>query len=374
MLNGFFDLARPLLLTVEPERAHEMTLRSLERGLYPRQSGADPVVLGQKVMGLEFPNPLGIAAGFDKNARVPQAVRNIGFGFSEIGTVTPLAQSGNPSPRIFRLIRDRAVINRLGFNNEGHDAALARLKRGRPDGILGINIGANKDADDKIADYVLGLRRFFEIADYFMINISSPNTPGLRDLQAPETLTELLSRVQAAREEICSNVAVAQAGDARGSVGAAPPMAVKLAPDVAFEDLPGIVDVLIAHKVDAICVSNTTLARDGLSDQVTAGEMGGLSGRPLFERSTQMLARVYQMTEGRIPLIGVGGIDSPERALDKMKAGASLLQLYTGLIYEGPGLVGRIKAHLEDHCKVNRLSSIGDVIGTESAAWASKDL
>ena len=286
MLNGFFDLARPLLLTIEPERAHELTLRSLEKGLYPHQKGVDARLLGQTVMGLEFPNPLGIAAGFDKNARVPQAVRNIGFGFSEIGTVTPEAQSGNRGPRIFRLIRDRAVINRLGFNNEGHAAALARLSRARPDGVLGINIGANKDQADKIADYVQGLRVFSGIADYFMINISSPNTPGLRDLQAPEILGELLDRVGAARDEIF------------GATGARPPMAVKLAPDVAVDDLPGIIDVLMAQNVDAICISNTTLVRDGLVDQVTAREAGGLSGRPLFERSTRMLAQVYQMTDG----------------------------------------------------------------------------
>ena len=358
MLNGFFDLARPLLLTIEPERAHEMTLRSLEKGLYPRQSGVDSTLLGQKVMGLDFPNPLGIAAGFDKNARVAQAILNIGFGFSEIGTVTPLAQPGNPGPRIFRLIRDRAVINRLGFNNEGHGAALTRLGRHRPSGILGVNIGANKDQDDKIADYVQGLRVFSQLADYFMINISSPNTPGLRDLQAPETLNELLVRVNIVRDEIFE------------AAGVRPPMAVKLAPDVADGDLAGIVEVLLNHKVDAICISNTTLIRDAVVDQKTAQEAGGLSGRPLFDISTRMLARVYQLTEGAIPLIGVGGIDSPERALEKMKAGASLIELYTGLIYEGPGLVGRIKAHLEEHCKTHKLSSISDVVGSDVSKWA----
>jgi len=359
MLNGFFDLARPLLLTIEPERAHEMTLRSLERGLYPRQKNGDHPALAQSVMGLDFPNPLGIAAGFDKNARVPQAIRNIGFGYSEIGTVTPLAQPGNPGPRIFRLIRDRAVINRLGFNNEGHGAALARLQAKRPSGILGINIGANKDTDDKIADYVLGLSAFSEIADYFMINISSPNTPGLRDLQAPDVLNELLDRVNSARGEIYE------------VMGVRPPMAVKLAPDVAESDLEGIVAVLVAQKVDAICISNTTLVRTGLVDQVTAQESGGLSGRPLFDRSTRMLARVFQLSGGVIPLIGVGGIDSPERALDKMRAGASLIQLYTGLIYEGPGLVGRIKAHLEDHAQAHKLTSISDVVGSHADKWAS---
>ena len=309
-------------------------------------------------MGLDFPNPLGIAAGFDKNARVPQAIRNIGFGFSEIGTVTPKAQVGNPTPRIFRLIRDRAVINRLGFNNDGHDAALARLGAKRPGGVLGINIGANKDTDDKIADYVLGLQAFSELADYFMINISSPNTPGLRDLQAPDSLDELLGRVQGTRDEIES-----QTGDR-------PPIAVKLAPDVVDEDLPAIIEVLLKREVDAICVSNTTLTRDGLQDKITSGEAGGLSGRPLFDKSTRMLARVYRMTLGDVPLIGVGGIDSPERALDKMKAGASLLQLYTGLIYEGPGLVGRINAHLEGYCQAQGLSSISDVIGVDAEKWA----
>lgn len=357
MLNGLFDLARPALLMMEPERAHELTLRSLERGLYPRQHGPDARVLRQSVMGLDFPNPIGIAAGFDKNARVPQAIRNIGFGFSEVGTVTPLPQPGNPRPRIFRLIRDRAVINRLGFNNEGHGAALSRLRRLKPTGIVGVNIGANKDQTDMTGDYVKGLEAFSSMAQYFMVNISSPNTPGLRDLQAADKLDRLLTRLQEAR------------GDIFQSSGLRPPMAVKLAPDMAAEELPGIVEVLMSHSVDGICIANTTLSRDGLIDHLTAKESGGLSGQPLFEMSTRMLARVYILTEGKVPLIGVGGISSGRQALDKVKAGASLLQLYTGLVYEGAGLVGRIKSHLENYCLRHNIPSISEVTGCDARNW-----
>ncbi len=359
MLNGLFDLARPALLMMEPERAHELTLLSLEKGLYPRRQGPDSEVLKQQVMGLDFPNPVGMAAGFDKNGRVPQALRNIGFGFAEVGTVTPLPQPGNLRPRIFRLIRDRAVINRLGFNNEGHQAVLSRLRSHEHQGIVGVNIGVNKDQTDQIADYESGLAAFSQVADYFMVNISSPNTPGLRDLQAPDNLDRLLQRLQKTRGEIYERS------------GRRPPVAVKLSPDMSVDDLPAIVDVLMSRSVDGICVSNTTLSRYGLRDQVTARESGGLSGRPLFEMSTAMLARVYLLSQGKVPLIGVGGISSGENALDKIKAGASLVQLYTGLIYEGAGLVGRIKSHLETYCLSHKISSISEVTGCDARKWAA---
>jgi dihydroorotate dehydrogenase len=362
MLTSMFQLARPMLFALAPEQAHEMTLKGLETGVYPRDTGAADTRLAVKLAGIAFPNPIGIAAGFDKDARVPDAVLGMGCGFAEIGTVTPQPQTGNPTPRVFRLVAQNGLINRLGFNNGGHAAALERLRaRGSRGGIVGVNIGANKETADRVADYVAGLETFWDAATYFMVNISSPNTPGLRDLQAPAALDELLGRVMAARER-------------KSAGGSAKPVFVKIAPDVAEDDLPAIVARLEANKVDAIAVSNTTLARPGLAGVAHAGEAGGLSGRPLFHRSTVMLARVYRLTGGRIPLIGIGGIDSAGSALAKVEAGASLLQLYTGLIYEGPGLIGDIKKHLAEAVRHANASSITALTGTKSEAWSDKPL
>ena len=362
MLNALMQLARPALLALDPETAHEATLRALERGLYPADRAADPPTLATRLGDLALTNPVAIAAGFDKDARVPDAVLGLGCGFAEIGTVTPLAQAGNPQPRVFRLINERGVINRLGFNNGGHAAALARLRSRPARGIVGVNIGANKDATDRTADYVTGINTFYDVASYFTVNISSPNTPGLRDLQAPAALDELLGRVMAARDQQVA------AGKLRR------PIVVKIAPDVAEDDVAAITERLVAHDVDAIAVSNTTLARPGVSHITTAKEAGGLSGRPLFHRSTAMLARVHQATGGRVPLIGIGGIDSADRALAKIEAGASLLQLYTGLIYEGAGLIGRIKRHLDETCRARGLANISALTGTRAAEWASRPL
>jgi dihydroorotate dehydrogenase len=362
MLNALLQLARPALLALDPETAHETTLRALERGLYPADRAADPPTLATRLGDLTLTNPVAIAAGFDKDARVPDAVLGLGCGFAEIGTVTPLAQTGNPQPRVFRLINERGVINRLGFNNGGHAAALARLRARPARGIVGVNIGANKDAVDRTADYVKGIETFYDVASYFTVNISSPNTPGLRDLQAPAALDELLGRVMAARTQQVA------AGKPRR------PIVVKIAPDVAEDDVAAITERLMAHDVDAIAVSNTTLARPGVSHITTAKEPGGLSGRPLFHRSTAMLARVHQATGGRVPLIGIGGIDSPDRALAKIEAGASLLQLYTGLIYEGAGLIGRIKRHLDETCRARGVANISALTGTRAAEWASRPL
>jgi dihydroorotate dehydrogenase len=350
-----------MLFALAPEDAHELTLRSLEMGLYPRPAGPDDPSLAVDLWGLKLPNPLGIAAGFDKDARVPDAVLGMGCGFAEIGTTTPLAQSGNPRPRVFRLVADRGVINRLGFNNEGHGAALDRLQRRASSGVVGVNLGANKDASDRTADYVQGIERFHGVASYVTINISSPNTPGLRDLQAPAALDDLLARVMTVRE------ALAKSGKARR------PIVVKIAPDIAEDDIGPITERLLAHAVDGIAVSNTTLARGGLTDP-NAREAGGLSGRPLFQRSTAMLARVYEATGGRVPLIGIGGIDSGEAALAKIEAGATLLQLYTGLIYEGPGLIGRIKSHLALSCRRRGVKSFTELVGVRSQEWAAKSL
>ncbi len=362
MLSALYAFARPALFALEPEIAHEVTLKALESGIYPRPLGRDAALLAQTVFGLEFANPVGIAAGYDKDARVPDAVLGLGCGFAEIGTITPIAQSGNPQPRVFRLIADRGLINRLGFNNSGHAAALANLEARRANGgIIGVNIGANKDSADRSGDYVKGIETFHHVASYFTINISSPNTPGLRDLQAPEALDELLGRVMAARR-----IQEAKGGPHR-------PVIVKIAPDIAEDDIAPIVERLMKHAVDGIAVSNTTLARFALTD-AKSGQAGGVSGRPLFKRSTAMLARVYRATAGKIPLIGIGGIDSADAALAKIEAGATLLQLYTGLIYEGPALIGRIKARLADEARKAGTGGLASIRGRKSAEWAAMPL
>jgi dihydroorotate dehydrogenase len=362
MLAAAFDFARPLLFALEPEMAHELTLKSLEAGIYPRPSVPDDARLALSVWGIKFPNPLGIAAGFDKDARVPDAVLGMGFGFAEIGSVTPLPQAGNPRPRVFRLIEDGALINRLGFNNGGHAKALVRMHGRRAVGVVGVNVGANKDATDRAADYAAGVRLFTDVASYFTINVSSPNTPGLRDLQAPAALDDLLARVLAARAE------VVEAG--RPSR----PIVVKLAPDIAEEDLESIVRVLVARDVDGIAVSNSTLARNGVSDAAYAAQPGGLSGPPLFHRSTVVLARVHVLTQGRIPLIGIGGIDSGAAAIAKIEAGANLLQLYTGLVFHGAGVLARIKHDLVAYAERHRLARVTDAAGSQAQAWAAKPL
>ncbi|MDX2205687.1 MAG: quinone-dependent dihydroorotate dehydrogenase [Hyphomicrobiaceae bacterium] len=364
MLATLFDVTRPLLFALEPEQAHELTLRSLEAGVHPRPHGPDDARLAVTVLGLDLPNPFGIAAGFDKDARVPDAVLGMGFGHAEIGSVTPRPQPGNPRPRVFRLVDDLAMINRLGFNNAGHAAALARLSARARAGVVGVNVGANKDSEDKAADYVAGLTAFADVASYFTINVSSPNTPGLRDLQAPAALDALVARVLAERDRIAH------------ATGRRRPVVVKLAPDIAEEDLAPVVAVLAARKVDGIAMGNTTLARHGLSKAsgMLARETGGLSGRPLFHRATVLLARVYRLTEGRIPLIGIGGITDGASAVAKVEAGASLLQLYTGLVYGGPGLLPRMKAALVAHIEAGRLARIGEAVGRRAAEWADKPL
>jgi dihydroorotate dehydrogenase len=361
MIGGLLGVAQSGLLFIDPERAHEITLKALERGLYANAKPDDPR-LAQSVLGLDFANPLGMAAGFDKDARVPAQLLALGFGFAEIGTVTPQPQPGNPTPRVFRLIRERAVINRLGFNSAGHAAALARLRRRPGGGIVGVNIGTNKGAADPVADYVQGLRAFVDVADYFTVNVSSPNTPGLRDLQAPERLGELLERVMAERD------ALAAAGHERR------PVLVKLAPDLHDDDLPGVVAVLMASKIDGAVLTNTTISRQTIAQSAYRGEAGGLSGRPLFQRATRMLARIYRLTEGKLPLIGVGGIDSGEAALAKIRAGATLIQLYTGLIYAGPDLIADIKRRLISHMEGTGAPSLAGARGDQAEMWAQMPL
>ena len=320
-----FPLARPLLHALDAERAHGLTIRVLSM-LPPATPPASDPRLNVKLFGLDFPNPLGLAAGFDKNAEVPDAMLGLGFGFVEVGTVTPLPQLGNPRPRLFRLSADEAVINRMGFNNEGHNAMRARLaaRRGRG-GIAGVNIGANKDTSDRVGDYVAGIEAFSDLASYFTVNISSPNTPGLRNLQSKGELAVLLARLN----------------EARSKQGRRPPMLLKIAPDLDDAGLDDVARCCEGGAVDGVIVSNTTLRRDGLSSSLKA-EAGGLSGKPLFELSTLMLAKLFVRTNGAQPLIGAGGISSVETAWAKLSAGASLLQLYSALVYHGPALVAEI--------------------------------
>jgi dihydroorotate dehydrogenase len=320
---------------------------------------ADPPELAVRAFGLNFPNPVGIAPGFDKNALVPDALLRLGFGFVEVGTVTPRAQIGNPRPRIFRLRADGAVINRLGFNNEGGAAVLARLaarsREGRS-GIVGVNVGANKDSLDRIEDYVRLIETFALVASYFTVNISSPNTPGLRDLQEAKSLDELLARVVEARD---------QANRRAGPV----PVLLKIAPDLSLPQLDDVVGVARKHRVDGMIVGNTTISRpQSLRDRDRARETGGLSGRPLFKLSTRMLAETYVRAEGAFPLIGIGGIDSGATAIAKIKAGASLLQLYTGLVFKGLGLVSEIKFDLLAALKRGQRDSLSSMVGSDAAA------
>jgi dihydroorotate dehydrogenase len=346
-----FPLARPFMSLIDPETAHRLTIRALRMGFGPRQKQPDPVSLSIDLFGLHFENPLGIAAGFDKNGEVPDAMLAMGMGFAEVGTVTPRPQPGNPRPRVFRLPLHRAVINRLGFNNEGHAALKKRLvaRRSRR-GIVGVNIGANKDAVDRIADYEAGVRAFDGLASYFTVNISSPNTPGLRTLQNKAELETLIARVLAARN----------ADNARTT-----PVLLKIAPDLGAEELADIADVALRLGLDGMIISNTTVAREGLVSGVNAGETGGLSGAPLFSMSTRVLADMFRLTDGRIPLIGVGGISSGEDAYAKIRAGASLLQLYSALTYEGPALVARIKADLAAHLAVDGFARLKDAVGAD---------
>ena len=360
MIDIFKTVGRRGLFMFDPETAHGMSIAALRSGVVPAcRLPADPR-LRQTVAGLDLANPLGMAAGYDKNAEVPEALLRLGFGFTEIGTVTPKPQAGNPRPRIFRLVEDEAVINRLGFNNEGHDAAYARLAAIRTRGMIGINIGANKDSTDRTADYVAGIRRFYSVAGYFTANISSPNTPGLRDLQARESLAALLTAVLGARDS--------EAARANRRI----PVFLKIAPDLTEQGMDDIADEALVHGLDGLIVSNTTLARDGLKDPRQAGEAGGLSGKPLFDPSTAVLARMRKRVGPSMAIIGVGGVSSAETALEKIRAGADLVQLYSSMVYGGPGLPGSIVAGLSKLLDREQVKSIGELRDSRLSYWASR--
>ncbi|HJU15614.1 MAG TPA: quinone-dependent dihydroorotate dehydrogenase [Stellaceae bacterium] len=352
-MPDLYPLIRPVLRLFPAESAHLLSIAALRAGLATLlldQTGAapDPPILRQRLFGLDFPNPVGLAAGYDKEARAPDALLRLGFGFVEVGTVTPRPQPGNPRPRLFRLEEDRAVVNRMGFNSGGFDRVALRLarRRGRP-GIVGLNLGKNRDSSDAFADYEEGVRRAAGLAQYLVVNLSSPNTPGLRDLQRRAALAELLDRL-------------------RRALAASPrpvPLLVKIAPDLTAQECADIAEVALAADIDGLIVANTTLARPPSLKSRHAREAGGLSGQPLFAPSTALLADVYRLTGGRMPLIGVGGIAGAADAYAKIRAGASLVQLYTALAFAGPALVGEIKRGLADRLRKDGHANVAEAVG-----------
>jgi dihydroorotate dehydrogenase len=356
-MGGLYRLIDTALRRLPREAAHELTLRAIERGLAGFLGAAarpepDPPVLAQRLWGLDFANPVGLAAGYDKDARVPDAMFGLGFGFVEVGTVTPRPQPGNAKPRVFRLDHDQAIINRLGFNSGGLDAVCDRLSRRIRSGIVGVNLGKNRDTDDAAGDYADGILRTAMLADYLVVNVSSPNTPGLRELQHRALLGSLLERLVSVR----------------AATGCRIPLLVKIAPDLTTEERRDIAQVALETGTDGLIVSNTTVERPSGLVSRCAHEAGGLSGRPLFAPSTALLAEMYRLTRGRLPLIGVGGIASAADAYAKIRAGASLVQLYTALVFAGPDLVGQIKSGLVGLLKRDGFGSIAEAVGSAHGA------
>ena len=344
-----FSALRPFLFSLDPEKAHDLAIKSLKLNPLPSQmfKVQDEEMLKVELFGKKFPNPIGLAAGFDKSAEAYNSLLKLGFGFVEVGTVTPLKQFGNPKPRIFRLEDDHALINRLGFNNDGIEIIKNRIKSNVKKGILGINIGPNKETEDQKNDFCLGLKNFFDIADYITINISSPNTEGLRDFHDQKKLKDLLFSLNKTKKDNKSNI----------------PLLLKISPDIKDSYVSEIVDVATENNISAIILTNTTnINRDNLVSKIKKEE-GGLSGEPLQQISTNMIKKFYKQLDGKIPIIGVGGINSGKSAYEKIIAGASLLQLYTSFIYRGPSTAKNIKKELIQILKAEGINSIKDVVG-----------
>ena len=344
-----FSILRPFLFNLDPETAHDLAIKTLKFNLFPSKvfKVEDEKMLNIKLLGKNFPNPIGLAAGFDKSADAYNSLLKLGFGFVEVGTVTPLEQYGNPKPRIFRLEEDRALINRLGFNNDGMKTIKNRISSNRKIGILGINIGPNKDTKDQKNDFCLGLKKFFDLADYITVNISSPNTEGLRDFHDQEKLQDLLFALNKIKKENKTNI----------------PLLLKVSPDIKDNCVPEIVDVAIKNDISGIILTNTTNSnRDNLASEIKKEE-GGLSGEPIQQITTNMIKKFYKKLNGKIPIIGVGGINSGKSAYEKIIAGASLLQLYTGLVYKGPSVAKEIKKELIQILKDEGINNIKDAIG-----------
>jgi dihydroorotate dehydrogenase len=351
-----YSLLRPLLFRFDPETAHHMTLDALRALRHAPGRRAlvchAPPLVPVEVMGLRFDNPVGLAAGLDKNGECPDMLAEFGFGFVEVGTVTPRPQPGNPRPRVFRLLDRHAIINRLGFNNQGVDALVANLKQHRPRCPVGVNIGRNKDTPNERAldDYLAALRAVYPHADYVTVNISSPNTPGLRALQEGGALEALLRAIKAEQAALAV------------SHGRRVPIALKVAPDLDDEQIAEIARLLLAHEIDAVIATNTTIARPGLENEPLAREAGGLSGRPLKNPSTAVIRKLYGQLRGKVPIIGVGGIETAEDAWEKLVAGAELVQIYTGFIYEGPGVVTRLVSGIEQRLRASGCASLAEAL------------
>ncbi|KAG7191111.1 hypothetical protein KM043_007145 [Ampulex compressa] len=349
------QIAVPFVQLLDPEVAHNLAVKVLKWGLVPKQRVEDPASLATKVWDMEFKNPVGMAAGFDKQGEAVEGLHKIGFSFVEIGSVTPKPQSGNIKPRVFRLSEDNAVINRYGFNSDGHDVVWQRLynlkDKGNLQGIVGVNLGKNKTSEDAAQDYVDGIKKFADIADYFVINVSSPNTPGLRNLQSKKNLQDLLVKVNSARQ----------------TIGSKQPLLLKLAPDLSETERQDIAEVVLdaKSKVDGLVLCNTTVTRPNLRNSLKE-ESGGLSGAPLTDMSTIIISDMYKRTQGSIPIIGVGGIFCGADAYNKIKAGASLVQVYTSYIYNGPPVVNKIKRELSEILKQNGFTSIKDAVGKDA--------
>ena len=352
MLDLIYRALSPGLRFIDPETAHRLAVKALAAGLPVGRPAADDPVLACRVLGFDLPNPIGLAAGFDKNGEAPDALLRLGFGHVEIGTVTPRPQAGNPRPRLFRLPEDGAVINRYGFNSEGLDVLLHRVAaRQGGGGVVGINVGKNKDTTDEVADFVTGIGAVAPHADYLVINISSPNTPGLRNLQARGSMERLIDAALQVRAEAVS--------------GRIPPLLVKLAPDLQEPELVDVAQVALATGIDGLIMGNTTISRPPSLKSSHGSEAGGLSGKPLFELSTRRLADLYRLTGGHILLVGAGGVSSGADAYAKIRAGASLVQLYSALVFEGPGLAGRINMELAALLRRDGFGSVSDAVGAD---------
>ena len=344
-----FSVLRPFLFNLDPETAHDLAIKSLKLNLLPSKmfevEGEE--ILKIELLGKIFPNPIGMAAGFDKSAEVYNSLLSLGFGFVEVGTITPLKQFGNPKPRVFRLEDDEALINRLGFNNDGIEEIKERIKSNKKKGVLGINIGPNKDTKDQKNDFCLGLKNFFNLADYITVNISSPNTEGLRDFHDQKKLTDLLASLNDIKKDKKTTV----------------PLLLKISPDIKNGYIPEIADAAIKHNISAIILTNTTNGNRSNLKSKFKDEEGGLSGKPLYQLSNNMIKNFYKELKNKIPIIGVGGVNSGKSAYDKIVAGASLLQLYTGFVYRGPSTAKEIKKELIEILKAEGLKNIKDAIG-----------
>ena len=347
-----FSKLRPLLFKVDPEKAHTLAIKSLKFNLIPNvfDEHKNDSIFQTKIFGKDLDNPIGMAAGFDKNAEVYNALFKLGFGFVEVGTITPLKQYGNPKPRVFRLVEDEALINRLGFNNHGAEIVKDRIKRNKKLGLLGINIGPNKDSSDRLNDYLIGLKTFYDDADYITINISSPNTENLRTFHEGDKLQDLLKSIMEEKKNLNSNI----------------PIAVKVSPDISEDQVSQISEILLEHEIKAIIVSNTSEAtRDKLSN-IQRHQKGGLSGKPIEEKSNILINRFYKLLKGKIKIIGVGGVDSGQTAYNKFLAGADFIQLYTGMVFKGPNIAGIIKKELKELFIRDGVKNYTEIVGNKT--------